>query len=215
MILGFGYRARQGKDTVCAAIVEARGVLGVKRYGFADEVKREVNTAFKCCGGPAGFFSLWDSLGGLLVPPRPAWVTPELDPPMDDPLCPYGKYRSLLQWWGTEYRRSQDPDYWVKRLAKTIAGEQPRHAVISDVRFPNEFNWIKSQGGVVVKVVRPAYAIPSTHLSECALDTFKFDYTLVNSDENPDASGKLAGITRVSVRLFDMVTTPHITVPEL
>ena len=135
---------------------------------------------------------------------------------MDDSLCPLGKHRTLLQFWGLEYRRAEDPDYWVDCLSANIAGENPKHALISDVRFPNEFNWVKSQGGVTVKVIRPSNTFErSQHESECALDTFEFDYTLINLDENPDASGKLAGIAWGAVRLFDMVTTPKVTIPEI
>lgn len=42
--------------------------------------------------------------------------------------------RSLLQWWGTELRRSQNENYWINMLKSTI--QYP--AVITDIRFPNE-----------------------------------------------------------------------------
>jgi len=58
--------------------------------------------------------------------------------------------RILLQWWGTEYRREQDPQYWVKRL---VGGLNPsRRYVITDVRFPNEATALTLLGGEVWRV---------------------------------------------------------------
>jgi energy-coupling factor transporter ATP-binding protein EcfA2 len=42
--------------------------------------------------------------------------------------------RKVLQLWGVEFRRNEDPDYWVKRV---VSGEK---LVYTDVRFPNELS---------------------------------------------------------------------------
>lgn len=64
--------------------------------------------------------------------------------------------RQLLQWWGTEYRRAQDPNYWVKRTAEYILSIRldiinnsdelyPKVAFIcDDVRFPNELELFRA-----------------------------------------------------------------------
>lgn len=89
--------------------------------------------------------------------------------------------RPMLQHYGTDYRRAQDPDYWVKRLMETLEREQPDMAFVTDVRFPNEVEAIHAAGGYVVKVVRsikPDIAVPA-HPSENALDGYTgWDYTL-------------------------------------
>ena len=49
------------------------------------------------------------------------------------------KDRKFLQWIGTEWARSQDPDVWVnivkREIEKTPTGV---HVIVTDVRFPNE-----------------------------------------------------------------------------
>ncbi len=47
--------------------------------------------------------------------------------------------RELLQLYGTEYRRNEDEDYWVKAVRDLLTDKIPdSNAVISDVRFANE-----------------------------------------------------------------------------
>lgn len=72
--------------------------------------------------------------------------------------------RVLLQWWGTEYRRAQDPDYWIK-LAERSMGADP--IVFADVRFENEAAMIRKRSGIVVCVDRPRVGpLPDSHVSE-------------------------------------------------
>jgi hypothetical protein len=199
-LIALGYRARQGKDAACDAMVKARAFTGVRKFGFADAVKREVQAWFEAWGGVDGAFRAWDAGKVAALPKRPKWVVRDADPPMDDPLCPLGKYRSLLQFWGTEYRRAKDCDYWITTLARELDRVHPPWAVIGDMRFPNEFAWVKAVEGTTVKVERPRVwsSIPSTHLSECALDDFTFDYTISNH-------GTLADLQNSAVMLFDAI----------
>jgi hypothetical protein len=100
----------------------------------------------------------------------PSWVQLDADVDMTDPLCPYGKWRTLLQWWGGEYRRSQDRKYWVKRLAERIQTDAPEVALISDMRYPNEAQWVKEVGGFIVRVRRLGFTPVNEHISETAFD---------------------------------------------
>lgn len=59
--------------------------------------------------------------------------------------------RVILQWWGTEYRRSGDADYWVKRAAEGLLPP----TVFTDTRFQNEVDAIRIRGGVIWEVRRP------------------------------------------------------------
>lgn len=176
IIFGFGHRARSGKDTAVAEIVKQRAYLyDVRRYAFADELKREVNACLDAF--PAGhrdFRYLWDRNyqlvredGEFVCLLDYPWVQYEENADMSDPLCPYGKQRTLLQWWGTEFRRNVNPDYWIKKLAKVLEREKPEIACIADMRFPNEFEFVK-QYGETFRVDRPDLP-PSTHQSEIAL----------------------------------------------
>ena len=65
--------------------------------------------------------------------------------------------RPVLQVWGTDFRRAQDPDYWVKQAAKQIElwrddASYRRPMVFNDVRFHNEIDMLREKGFVIVKV---------------------------------------------------------------
>lgn len=55
--------------------------------------------------------------------------------------------------------------------------------VITDCRFPNEADQIKRCGGFVIRIKRPFTKPINGHVSEIALDDYKFDYTLHNDNE--------------------------------
>jgi len=67
--------------------------------------------------------------------------------------------RKILQYLGTELFRAVDEDFHVKRIHEYLADLQinanPFIAIIDDVRFPNEANYVSYHSGIVVKVNRP------------------------------------------------------------
>lgn len=114
---------------------------------------------------------------------------------------PYSEeVRRLLQWWGTDLRRAQDPDYWVKaaeREALEISydGQWP---VFTDVRFPNEADMIVKNGGLIVRVLAPIEVRterlgtpPPNHLSETAMDEYAADMHITSLEENPAYEGQV------------------------
>lgn len=84
----------------------------------------------------------------------------------------------LLQHLGTEVGRRHDDDRWIRNLYWQIKDENPAIAVIPDVRFHNEFEFVKQLGGMNIKVSRynedgTPFVAPDrspTHPSETALD---------------------------------------------
>lgn len=67
--------------------------------------------------------------------------------------------RILMQAYGT-YRRSQDPNYWVKRHEKAIKEaftiENTPYGVvihIPDIRFKNEAEYVLNNGGILIDVI--------------------------------------------------------------
>lgn len=164
LIFGFGFRMRSGKDTCVAEITRRRsgngpGWYDIKPYSFAKALKQEVNEMAERSGGMKNLFLNTDF---------PEWVQYDAAAPMDDPFCPLGKQRFLLQYWGV-YRREQEADYWVRRVAEQIEAEAPEIALISDLRFINEFSWIKEYGDCI-RVDRPG--LPSaSHISETELSS--------------------------------------------
>jgi hypothetical protein len=133
----------------------------------------------------------------------PNWVQYDPNPDMSDPLCPMGKQRTLLQWWGTEYRRKNDPFYWVKKLKHTLDKDKPRVAIITDVRFKTEYFFVKINGGFTVKIVRTGFQLSDpvarNHVSEHELDDETFDYVIEVED------GNLPELQRDAVTVFDMI----------
>ena len=88
--------------------------------------------------------------------------------------------RRILQWWGTEYRRAQDHDYWTKAWEKKLQEYDlaNTHVLVDDVRFVNELNIIKKHGGTFIKIERPGFNGANNHSSENSLDHYS-DWTLV------------------------------------
>jgi hypothetical protein len=70
-------------------------------------------------------------------------------------------YVGLLQWLGTDFRRRQDPDYWVKR-GMAMAEQELRWAdrvreapplfVNTDTRFPNEVTVPQANGWIAIRL---------------------------------------------------------------
>lgn len=107
--------------------------------------------------------------------------------------------RPLLQAWGTEYRRNLcDPHHWIKSLAKRLNGVDSESIVlITDVRFQNEVDFIREQGGVVVRVVRDKekHEPVDFHSSEMNADQIKPDAQFLNNGPTPEAVTK--GVERL------------------
>lgn len=93
--------------------------------------------------------------------------------------------RRLLQVYGTEYRRAQDQDYWVKRAAEFVDNSD-RPVVIPDIRFPNEAEMIRARGGRLWLIRRESVETADdrnrTHASESFYRTAdKWDHVIFNT----------------------------------
>jgi hypothetical protein len=180
------------------------GRYDIRKYSFADALRREVNAALTRAGGAVN----------LLVTNRPThfiqaneafiefpdWVVLEENPEVNEQY-PFGKHRTLYQWWGTEYRRSIDDDYWVRQTAQVIELEKPQIALIPDMRFPNEMAFAL-QYGETVRVDRAGLP-PSTHASETALqDVSDEDWSIILEN-----NGTLEEFLEGAVTVFDELIT--------
>lgn len=58
--------------------------------------------------------------------------------------------------------------------------------IITDVRFENEAEAIKNKNGILVRVERFGIKPINSHLSETALDSYKFDHVLINNSSIDD-----------------------------
>jgi hypothetical protein len=171
-LIGLTGMAGAGKDAVAGLLA----MVGYRRRAFADEVRKEVldHLLHQDPRKPAVFWlasTAW-RLAGLLerVKPSDVWTKPTS-----------ADMRRILQLWGTEFRRTEDPEYWVKKVMTGIETCGPM--VFSDVRFPNEAEAIRNRGGEIWKVVRPSVnGLPGEtgdHISETS--ALGWDKLLMNS----------------------------------
>ncbi len=168
-IIGLCGRAQSGKNT-CADIITELFDDAVQ-FAIADPLKYEVATAFhidddyfysnnlketptfnlaihRC--EDQNFINLSKQLGiDIYIPQSP---------------------RRIMQLWGAEYRRSQNPNYWldmaIDYIHKLIAIGSKK-IIITDVRFPNEANALKQCGADIVMIHRSTNRNPAPeHESE-------------------------------------------------
>jgi phosphomevalonate kinase len=158
-IIGLAGKKRAGKDTIYSI---ASDILGgrVGRVGFADAVKHEVSEA-------TGF--------------RMDFIEEHKK-----------DFRSLLQVWGTEFRRNLcGNEYWIEKMADVLKASKDHYdyIFITDVRFDNECEFIKNQGGQVVRVERRLESYKDlseieafdSHSSENSFNDYShYDYVLNN-----------------------------------
>jgi hypothetical protein len=91
--------------------------------------------------------------------------------------------RVMLQWWGTDYRRKQDADYWVKKFDDTYKKyvEDPLTlVVVDDVRFPNEVAYVNEKRGHTLWLERKT-TNDASHASENSI-TYEDCDVVINSN---------------------------------
>lgn len=93
--------------------------------------------------------------------------------------------RQILQWWGTDYRRAQDKDYWVAKCYEHLVRIprmlfQPELVVISDVRFANEADLVRLFEGEIWQIKRPGHCPSTDHISDVDGSGFEPDLVLEN-----------------------------------
>lgn len=97
-----------------------------------------------------------------------------------------GDVRRLIQLMGTEVGRGiAGPDVWIDATSRDINLKQ--NTVITDVRFPNEAEFVKRYGGYVVHIVRPGVENRAgMHPSETSMSDWKFDFEITNNANTID-----------------------------
>jgi hypothetical protein len=174
---------RSGKDTCAVEILKQRGSDGhIEIIPFAKALKQEVTAAALSAGGMENLIlstDLFMQSNGNFIP-LPEWVGYDPDADMSDPYCPLGKQRAMLQWWGCEFRRSVDPEYWIIKHREAVEKSTATIILIPDMRFQNEFQYVNARGYTVL-VDREGLPY-NEHASEHQLDEATgWDYVLDNN----------------------------------
>lgn len=162
-IIGLGYRAKSGKDTV-GAILRDHGYL---RKAFADKLK-EIASIMTGRDAFADDFKTED--------------------------CGFGMTGgAFLQTLGTQMRNTYGDDIWLRLVDQQINKSTTARFVITDVRHHNEAAYVKSRGGILIKVDRRT-GIFDSHITETGGDTIKWDHVIDNNGSLADLIKKVGDL---------------------
>lgn len=157
-LIGLAGRARSGKDTAAQVLID---LYGYRKDSFARPIREFV----------AG-------LCGVSVA--------EMDPIKEAPhprLCGVSP-RYAMQTLGTEWgRHTLAKNIWLEQCRARILenDEAGVPTVITDVRFDNEADLIRSMGGTIIHVARPDALQVAAHVSEAGVTPFPMlDRTILN-----------------------------------
>jgi hypothetical protein len=160
-------RLASGKDTIAEAVMSAIGHQDAAQVSFASAIRKEVDqildvvrTHLRQQVAP-GCCSLTDAvadaagIGGDEAARTAELAQAALDTnPAINSSHRTPEMRLLLQEWGTDVRRAQDPDYWVKQsMLQVLEHLAADHAVyVTDARFPNEVERARDLGFLTVRL---------------------------------------------------------------
>ena len=168
-MIGITGKKGSGKDAIGQILTEE---FGYRRYAFADSLKSICKELF-------GFNH--EQLHGNLKEEKDSYwgVSP----------------REVLQFVGSELFRDQmstlipslGKDFWVRSLERKLVSTEK--ICVTDVRFENEAEMVRSLGGRIIKVVRPCLVSQDEHQSENA--EIEADLIVVNDGTLEDLRIKL------------------------
>lgn len=185
MIIGFAGKAASGKTTAARRLLDKKSEH-IVILPMAQVLREEVENFVRQVGAeesvPLIYGDQDDKVRIFYIDEQkafeacPGWgeflvVNKEIQ---DKPGKSAVTVRRILQWWGTEFRRAQDPDYWTKAWEQKVNQlELDRiHVLVDDVRFVNELDVIRANGGQFVRIVRPGFNGANNHSSENSLDAY-------------------------------------------
>ena len=148
LIIGIAGRARVGKDTFADYLQKyatSERKLNVNIYSFAVAVKQVIGDTFDISMEMIEKYKITDE------------PYPETHMTM----------RKMLQFVGDGFRKFKDT-VWIEKVVRQIKEDAPDIAIISDVRYKNEADMIRKDGGVVVLVYREEVSNNDDHPSETA-----------------------------------------------
>ncbi|HEX9089527.1 MAG TPA: hypothetical protein VF867_18700 [Arthrobacter sp.] len=162
-----------------------------RRHNLTEnDVRADLEALDPMLDGDVTFRSLLDHLDG------------DWDLAKDDRL--YGfEVRRYLQKYGTDVCRTRfGSNAWVDHLARRIEESGAEHVAVSDVRFDNEAEWVSSQGGTVITIVRPGYGAVNGHVSEKGIDSRYVNATVHNDGSRAQLSERINDVLKVTPVLF-------------
>ena len=164
MIIGLSGKTGTGKSTIALNIADMITEQGGRAeiLPFALVLKRECARRF---GFPLGLALSQEGKSEIIFHPE----------------LPSGcmTIRRILQWYGTDICRKQDPNHWVKIMSILVDGiKSGTTIIIDDIRFPNEADFVLDRGGFLVRVHPYAGWQPTPeakHESETIFDDWPYN----------------------------------------
>lgn len=175
-LIGVAGFARSGKDTIADYLVREHGYT---RLAFADDM-RDMLYAINpivTYNDIDGFLRVKDFVDAN------GWDLAKVE---------YPEIRALLQRLGTDAGRKVLGDtIWTDALlakARAIGG----NIVIADVRFEDECEAVRVNGGKVIRVSRPGISSVNDHISDKRLPDAWVDYEIENGGSIEDLERKVS-----------------------
>jgi hypothetical protein len=173
-LISLSGRKGSGKDTVFKELCKKFPQYTFKRLAWGDALKKEVHDIF---GIPMDLLHADEETKNNTE----TQVNVGLFLEQAKEIVPWKKWftafgfsngyltvREVLQLWGTDVRRTQDPEYWVKKIVGRI-DTHPNPSdilVITDTRFENELDAIHARNGLSIWIDRHSLKEQDTHESE-------------------------------------------------
>lgn len=177
LLIGLTGRAGTGKSTVARILEEE---CSFREIALTDPIRDMAAALLAVAGIPPG----WIEDRALKELPTALGVS----------------YRQIAQTLGTQWGRERLlPDLWLRVAALRLEQCPGDDVVITDVRFPNEAEWLAARGGHLVRVVRDTRPV-RPHESESHTDTLPVITELLNF-------GSPATLLDQVIRLVDHLRT--------
>lgn len=166
-LLAFTGKMGSGKTTACDYLIEKGGYV---RVNFKDALVAEMKERLPDVLQIMAIGENWLGLGDMEIQAHVSQLFTDKPPLM----------RALMQNYGTEVRRKDDPDYWTKQYERSVkeAFAHGFNVVTDDCRFLNEAETIKGLGGKIARIERSDITSTGTHQSEVEMDKIVADYIL-------------------------------------
>ena len=175
MIIGLVGFKQSGKSTAAKYLEEKYGFV---RHNFKDALIAELKQNF-----PDLLNAIANTTQEYIKPEDRVDITDllfEMKPPL---------IRTLMQNYGTDVRRKDNPHYWTTAWMMGVAKhfeEEEYNIVVDDVRFMNEANTIRSFGSLlsvpyeqkIIRIMREDITTGGDHQSETEQLAIEADHTI-------------------------------------
>lgn len=176
-IVGLSGYAQTGKDTVAQILVQK---YGYTRVSFADALRTGLYKLNPIVDIDA---TIRDGYLVDVVPYRLATIVDSIG--WERAKTEYSEVRELLQRYGTEAGREiHGASCWIDIVKQQMASNPSARYVISDIRFPNEYELLSQNQGISVRVVRDGVTAVNSHVSDSYVP--EVNYTINNNGTKLD-----------------------------